>query len=81
MNDYKSKLTELFHNILPEVDASQINEETRLLQDLGIDSINIMLLAIVIEDEFKIHFEPGFMPSTVGDIYEYIETALKEQKT
>lgn len=73
MDTTLEKLKEILKKSMPDTDVSQITRESNLLQDLGLDSLNMMLLAIVAEDEFKIRFETGFQPETVGDLCKFIE--------
>lgn len=67
------KLKEILKRSMPDMDISEVTKESNLLQDLGLDSLNMMLLAIVVEDEFSVRFEAGFQPETVGDLCRFIE--------
>lgn len=75
MDTTLEKLKGLLKNSMPDMDTDQITRESSLLSDLGLDSLNMMLLAIVAEDEFNIRFETGFNPETVGDLCDYMEKA------
>ena len=79
MDNTLEKLKALLKNSMPDTDTEQIMRDSDLLSDLGLDSLNLMLLAIVAEDEFSIRFETGFHPETVGDLCYYIDKA--EAKT
>ena len=48
-----------------------------LATDLGVDSLNMMLLAITVEDEFKIRFNSDAKLETVKDIVDYVEAKAK----
>ena len=50
------KLKEIFGRVMPQCDPSTITMDSVLTTDLGVDSLNMMLLAITVEDEFKIRF-------------------------
>ncbi len=67
------ELVEIFKTVMPQMDASRLKPESVLTTDLGIDSLNMMLLAITVEDRFGIKFEAGVKLDTVSDIMEYIE--------
>lgn len=67
------KLIEVLKGAMPDTDVSKVTKDSKLLTDLGIDSLNMMLLAITVEDAFNIRFEVGFHPETVGDLCEYID--------
>lgn len=70
---YIEKLKAILNEVNPAVITEGITSETRLNEDLGLDSLNMMLLAVQVEDEFGFRFDdmPTFV--TVGDICDYIE--------
>lgn len=70
------KLIEILKRIMPQVDTSKITKESVLTTDVGIDSLNLMLLAITVEDEFNIHFDSTNELKTVGDICNFVETHM-----
>lgn len=47
------KLKDIFARVMPQCDPSTITMDSVLTTDLGVDSLNMMLLAITVEDEFK----------------------------
>ena len=70
------KLIEILKRIMPQVDTSKITKESVLTTDVGIDSLNLMLLAITVEDGFNIHFDSTNELKTVGDICNFVETHM-----
>ena len=56
------------------VDESKITEDARMIEDLGADSANLMMLIMDLETEFDIQVEDEALASikTVGDIVSYI---------
>jgi len=63
----------------------ELNEHTRVIDDLGADSFDIPVMVNAIEDEFRetISDEELFRIRTIGDIIEIIEgrqKALEEDK-
>ncbi len=66
------KLLTIFENVIPEVDPAQIYRDSSLLEDLGLNSLTMMLLAVSIEDEFGISFSDSVNLETVEDVCEYI---------
>lgn len=56
-------------------DASEIKNETRLIEDLGADSLDIVELIMTFEDEFNISLpdEDVSKMKTIGDIITYIK--------
>ncbi len=57
------------------VSADKITPEARLLEDLGADSANLMMLIMDLENEFNITVEDEALTTikTVGDVVAYIE--------
>ena len=61
-----------------EADLDHVTEQTRLQEDLGLNSIMMLMLMIGIEDEFSIRFPTERLPElhTVGDVVAVIEELL-----
>ena len=77
----KPEIIEKLKDILLVADggnAEKINnadENTRLLEDLGLNSVNVLYLVIAIEEVFEIRFDDDTGVdsfSTVGDVADYI---------
>ena len=68
------KIINLILSQLP-VKAEDIKPESRLIEDLGADSANIMILIMDLESEFDVVVEDDALASikTVGDIVDYLE--------
>jgi len=60
------------------VDESKITADARLVDDLGADSANLMMLIMDLEGEFDMTVEDEMLGSikTVGDIVNYIEAHI-----
>ncbi|MBR2315852.1 MAG: acyl carrier protein [Clostridia bacterium] len=58
------------------VDLDSITAETKLREDLGLDSLDMASLACEVEDEFEIEIPDDAIYSviTVGDVIKFIET-------
>lgn len=58
-----------------KLDPSEIKPESRLVEDLRADSLNIVELVMELEQQFDIEIPDDDMPKlkTVGDIVSYIE--------
>ena len=69
------KLKEIFGRVMPQCDPATITMDSVLATDLGVDSLNMMLLAITVEDEFKIRFSSDAKLETVKDIVDYVSKA------
>ena len=73
------KLLEIFENVIPEVDTADISEESTLFEDLGLNSLTMMLLAVSVEDEFDIKFLDVESLETVGDVCDFIREKTGEE--
>ena len=71
------KLKYLIQDVMPEVDLTGVNENTKLSEDLHFDSLGLMMLAMAIEDEYRIEFDEAINFVTVGDVIKYIEDHTK----
>ncbi len=62
-----------------KVDESRVVEDARLVEDLGADSANIMVLIMDLEDEYNMQVEDSAITElkTVGDVVKYIEKATQ----
>lgn len=67
------KLKEILGKVLPDVDMSEVTEDTRLVDDLGFDSLAMMMMAMEIEDAFGFKFTELVRFETVGEVCTYIE--------
>ncbi len=79
MNNTLTKLTELFGNVFEnEIDLKDINENSRLIEDLGMNSIGLLYMAMAVEEEFSISFknEDFSVLRTVGDVVAIIESRI-----
>lgn len=72
------KLLEIFTRVMPQVDVSRISRDSVLTTDIGVDSLNLMLLAITVEDEFGIQFDAAKELKTVGDICDFVESHMQK---
>lgn len=57
------------------VDASKITMESKIVEDLGVNSIGLVYLAVAVEEEFGIDMTNVSLESfnTVGDVIKYIQ--------
>lgn len=67
------RLKKIFANVMPNVNVDNITLDTQLQQDLGINSLSMLLLALAIEQEFDFRFETVNPFKTVGEVVAYIE--------
>ncbi len=57
------------------VDGGRVTESARMVEDLGADSANLMMLIMDLETEFNLTVEDEALGAikTVGDIVDYIQ--------
>lgn len=64
-----------------EIDAQKVKPEARLREDLAIDSLDVVDLAVVVNNEFgfKMKTEEMSHIKTLAQFCDYIESKLAEQ--
>ncbi len=67
------RLIKLIQENLPDKDLSNATNESRLIEDLGMDSIGMMMLSMSIEDEFGVSFDAPVTFQTVQDVLTFLE--------
>jgi acyl carrier protein len=76
--DIKSQLCEILKPFAK--DGRELQEETDLVADLGLDSLKVMTLLVEVEDNFDISVPLNVLPEvrTVKDFVLQIEQLLEE---
>ena len=59
-----------------KADPAKVTRDARLVEDLGADSANVMVLIMDLEDHFNMQVEDSAITNlkTVGDVVNYIES-------
>lgn len=70
------RLKEILSKVLPDIDMSAVSEETKLVDDLGFDSLALMMMSMEIEDAFGFKFTELVRFETVGDVCGYLESRI-----
>lgn len=73
------KLTDIFERVFEgEINVEGLNEQSNLRDDVGINSIGMLYMAMACEEEFGIKFTNEDFPSilTVKDVIDCIERKL-----
>ena len=70
------RLKEILSKVLTEVDMTAVTEDTHLIDDLGFDSLAMMLMSMEIEDAFGFQFTEFVRFETVGDVCAYLESRI-----
>ncbi len=73
------KLQEIIAEVL-NIDKDQITAETKFVDDLGADSLDVFEIILAIEDQFNISISDSQAEKivTVGDAVEEIKNAVNE---
>lgn len=71
MNVFEQLKTVIAQSV-PEIDIETVTIDSSLKNDLGLDSLATMMIAMLIEEEFSFTFEGEINFETVGDLCEYI---------
>ena len=71
-----NELKTIFKQINPKIDSDKITPDTRLTEDLGLDSLTILLMSFAIEKRFEFKFDGTPKFGTVGEVAEYIEILM-----
>ncbi len=70
------KLIELFNTVFEgEIDATTISGDTRLIEDLSLNSIGLLYMALAVEENFGVKFNNDDFANirTVNDVLAKIE--------
>lgn len=59
-------------------DPNKISMETNIVEDLDLDSVDMVDLIMIVEDEYHIELSDDVMENitTIGDLVSYIESAI-----
>lgn len=67
------QLKEILAKVNRTIDMDAVTTDTRLIEDLGLDSLSIMLFAMEIEAAFNFRFTEPVKFVTVGDVCAFLE--------
>jgi len=67
------QLKNILAKVNKSIDMDSVTEETRLVEDLELDSLSIMLFAMEIEAAFGFRFTEPVKFVTVGDVCRFLE--------
>jgi len=67
------ELKEILKIIKPSADFTNINDDSQLVRDVGLDSLTILLLSLAIENKFGFKFDGNPKFATVGEVIDYIK--------
>ena len=67
------QLKEILAKVNQNINMDEVSEDTRLMEDLALDSLSVMLFAMEIEAAFGFRFTEPVKFVTVGDVCRYLE--------
>ncbi len=67
------QLKNILAKVNKEIDMDSVKEDTRLIEDLSLDSLSMMLFAMEIEVAFGFRFTEPVKFVTVGDVCRFLE--------
>lgn len=82
----KSEITQIINAFLVdefEIEASKLVPNAHLKDDLGLESLDFVDIAVIVEEEFgfKIKGEDMGDVTTLGQLYDYIHNHLQQSNT
>ncbi len=83
-SDYQDILNKLYEIVTPFIDEGidlELNEDTELGPDLGLDSLKVMKLLLIVEDSFDVSIPLNILPDvrTIKDFAKQLEALLQEE--
>ena len=63
-----AQLKEVVQVVRPSVNLNEVNFDTRLVEDLAMDSLSMMLTALAIENKLNVRFDNNQIFKTVGEV-------------
>lgn len=75
-NEIFETLKGIFKETMPDTDISEITGESSLKNDLGVDSIESMMIAMLIEERYGFKFDDALDFETVSDICDYVQNKI-----
>ena len=73
-----SDLKDIVLTIKPRLELSNINMDSALVKDLGIDSLSMLLVSLATENKFGFQFSPQAKFNTIGEVVDYIDNILNK---
>ncbi len=81
MQSKEKILDQLFELVRPYSEQPiTLSEQTRIMDDIGLDSMAVMELVMQIEDHFDVSVPLNILPdvNTIGEFAKHLETLLKD---
>jgi len=81
MQSKEEILDQLFKLIRPYSEQSiALSEQTRIMDDVGLDSMKVMELVMQVEDHFDVSVPLNILPdvTTIGELAKHLEALLQD---
>ncbi len=72
-------LKKVIKKVSPGTNLEEVTREAHLVDDLGFDSISMVMLGMELEEELGFHFEANRRFETVGEVLDYIDSKRKKK--
>lgn len=79
MEEIFNRLKVIIGDAMPDMDMTNVTMESSLKNDLGINSLGMIMLALLIEEKFAVSFDETVNFETVEDICAYIRDHMPKQ--
>lgn len=79
MEEIFNRLKVIIGDAMPDMDMTNVTMESSLKNDLGINSLGMIMLALLIEEKFAVSFDETVNFETVEDICAYIRDNVPKQ--
>ena len=75
------ELKALVPEVLPDIDTAKMTMTSNFKEDLGLDSLNMVVLAVAIENKYGFRFDATPKMDTVSDLIDYILPRIPQPST
>lgn len=73
------ELKVIVKKVAPKADIEKVTEDARLLEDLRLDSLNVLMVAMAVEEKFNIQFDNLVPFKTVKEVLDALsEKGIKD---
>jgi len=79
MEEIFNRLKVIIGDAMPDMDMTNVTMESSLKNDLGINSLGMIMLALLVEEKFAVSFDETVNFETVEDICAYIRDNMPKQ--
>lgn len=71
-SDIFTGLKDILAGIKPKMDLSSVTLESGLYEDLGLDSLSMLLISLAIEQVFNVQMDGQVRFTEVGEVVDYV---------